>query len=470
MEVILRNIAEMSILLDYEIFVYLYPMKFFRHLRKGISLRIINFVGLSIMFACMLLSAGYIKRERSYDRHHTHIDRIVRMTIQFNNEPIDGRVVGNTVYPILQQIPEIEQVVKMNNIHTAVLTHQGARRVVNNFYAVSRDFLHLFDITLLHGQKEEALQQRGQAIISESFARQLFGEIDPPERFQASPLHIGGRQFRDTVFVSGIYKDMPQTSHFNTDILVHLPDEINVYAYVYLLLKEHTDIDALAQKITGLFREVESYRSENARILLTPLADIHLHSRNLREMSVNGNIHYVYLLLGANILLLIVVLFNLWLNASLIFSHHRRYYQLLRLHGAPSSKVFKDEAMSATLLGVLSIATGTSVAFCLLSFGGMAVDISLLLTIVLCLLFLSLVIAISLIPALKGMATTLFLHTGNHLKPLRFSYANVKYMLTAQYAVLMVVTIVAFGINKQMNMVKDTQVGGNRQNILVMGE
>jgi len=36
------------------------------------ALRTVNFAGLSVMFACLLLSAGYIKRELSYDRHHAN--------------------------------------------------------------------------------------------------------------------------------------------------------------------------------------------------------------------------------------------------------------------------------------------------------------------------------------------------------------------------------------------------------------
>ena len=184
----------------------------------------------------------------------------------------------------------------------------------------------------------------------------------------------------------------------------------------------------------------------------------------------NGNIYYLYLIIGANALLLIVVLFNLWLNASLIFSHNRRYYKIARLLGAPASAVFKDEALSALLLGVLSIVAGVSAAFYIGSFGKMPVQISFFETGVLCLVFLTMTVAISLIPALKGITSTLFLNTAHDWKPVNFSYSNVKYMLTIQYAVVMIVVILAFGINKQMNLVKDTQVGGNERNILVMAE
>ena len=446
-------------------------MNIFKHFRKNISLRAVNFAGLSIMFACLLLSAGYIRRETSYDRHHANADRIVRMSLQFDDKPVDGRIWGNKLDAdaLLQQIPEIDRTVKMYNVPYAVLHYQGKHRVVNDFYAVNRDFLHTFDFPLLHGNKDEALQRRGQALISESFARQLFGELNFDE-IQMSEISVDSRRFADTVvFVSGIFKDIPETSHFHTDILLHLPDDFEHFAYTYLLLKNQTDNRALAQKITTLIEEKELYQPSKTRVLLMPLTDIHLHSHNLREMSVNGNIHYIYLIVGANALLLAVVLFNLWLNASLIFFHSRRYYQILRICGAPTSAVFKDEALAALLLGVLSIIAGIVAAFCVSSAvaplnpplwrkGGLMV------------MFLLSVVTVSLLPALKNISYTLFLNTNIDLKPLRFSYKNVKWMLTAQYAVVMIVVILAFGINKQMNLVRDTQVGGNRRNILVMNE
>jgi len=445
-------------------------MKFFRRFRKNSSLRMVNFAGLSIMFACLLLSAGYIKRELSYDRHNVHADRIMRLTLQFDDNPVDGRIWGNAIDPVLQQLPEIDRTVKMYNVPTAVMSFQGEHRVVNDFYSVTGEFLRVFDVPLLHGDKDEALQRQGQLLISETFARQLFGELSYDE-IQVSEILIEGQRIeKQSLFISGIFKDFPETSHFRTDILVHLPDEQELYTYRYLLLKNQTDIKTLTKKITALIEEKELFQPSKTRALLMPLTAIHLHSRNLREMSVNGNIHYIYLIVGANALLLIVVLFNLWLNASLIFSHNRRYYQILRICGASSSEVFKDEALTALFLGISSIMTGILAAFYVLSFGAMPVQISFSETVVLCLIFLLLVVAVSLLPALKGITTTLFLNTGHDIMPLRFSYANVKWMLTVQYAVVMVVIILAFGINKQMNLVKNTQVGGNERNILVLNE
>jgi putative ABC transport system permease protein len=71
---------------------------------------------------------------------------------------------------------------------------------------------------------------------------------------------------------------------------------------------------------------------------------------------------------------------------------------------------------------------------------------------------------------MKSISLTQFLNTSIDLKPVRFSYSNIKYMLMAQYAVVMIIVILSFGINKQMNLVKTSQAGGNSSTILVTTE
>lgn len=55
----------------------------FRQLKRNISLRVVNIVGLAVMFACILLSWSYIKQELNYDTHHAKADRIVRMSVGY---------------------------------------------------------------------------------------------------------------------------------------------------------------------------------------------------------------------------------------------------------------------------------------------------------------------------------------------------------------------------------------------------
>ena len=442
---------------------YVVCMNIFKHFKRSLSLRLVNLVGLSMMLACLLLSAGYIQRELRYDRHHAQAERIVRLSLQFDNEPVDGRLFGNALDEILRQLPEVAQTVKMFQVKTAVLSCQGKQHVVKDSYLVSPEFLQTFDLTLLQGSKDEALQNPNQALISESLALQLFGAVHGDISQMSFQIQ------NETVMVSGIYKDLPETSHFQADMLSLLYEDFQGYIYTYLLLHSaQTDLPALEQKISEHIAQEELYGPVKAKALLMPLSDIHLYSHNLREMSVNGNIYYIYLVVGANLLLWVVVLFNLWLNASLIFSYRRRYYQILSMCGASSSKVLKDEGLLALLLGLLSLLVGGAAALYILASGALPGQLSLPMGLLLCLIFLVSVLAVSLLPVAKGLSQALFLNTHVDAKPLRFSYANVKYMLVGQYAVVMLVVVLALGMNKQMNLVKDTQTGGNAREVLVL--
>jgi putative ABC transport system permease protein len=422
-----------------------------------------------VIFACLILSYIYIKKEWSYDRFNKNAGRMVRFSIQYDNNPVDGRISefasGNQ---LIADIPEIEDVVFLDKINTGVLTHNGKDLVVNNFYFVSSNFFKVFDYKLLQGDGT-VLDSPEKALVSERFAKQLFGDESPI----GQEIHLDGRQSGDrTVFVSGIFENFPETSHFHTDLIVSQNDKGGKdWLYVYLLLNKHTDVNKLNRTLAARLDELYKNRSQKAAPVITPLTDIHLHSHVQRELEPNGHIYYLYLVLGANMLLLAIVLFNLWLNAGLIFSYNRKFYQLLRLNGASSTVVLKDESLLALALGGLSIVVGGIIAYSLFPYLQVPFSIiSPLEILIISDLFLLLVLFISVLPVITGMSTTLFLNGTSDLRPGYFSLSKVKFMLIAQYCMVMFIVIVGFGISKQMNLVKTSQVGGKENNILVMEE
>ncbi|GHU63886.1 cell division protein FtsX [Bacteroidia bacterium] len=436
------------------------------YLKKSKSLRIVNLIGLSVIFACLVLSYIYIKKEWSYDRFNKNAERMVRFSIQYDNYPVDGRVSefasGNQ---LIADIPEIEDVVFLDKINTGVLTYNGKSLVVDDFYFVSSNFFKVFDYKLLQGDGS-VLDSPEKALVSERFAKQLFGD----ESSIGKEIHLDGRKCGErTVFVSGVFENFPETSHFHTDLIVSPIQESKDWLYVYLLLNKHTDVNKLNLTLAARLDELYKNGSQKAAPVITPLTDIHLFSHVQRELEPNGNIYYIYLVLGANMLLLAIVLFNLWLNAGLIFSYNRKFYQLLRLNGASSVTVLKDESLLALVLGGLSIVVGGGISFFPYLHFSFSI-ISPLEILIISGLFLLLVLFISVLPVITGMSTTLFLNGAGDLRPGYFSLSKVKFMLIAQYCMVMFIVIVGFGISKQMNLVKTSQVGGKENNILVMKE
>ena len=110
---------------------------------------------------------------------------------------------------------------------------------------MSGNFLDVFDLRLIDGDPRTALDTPDKVILSRSYARRLFGEAPAVGRELTM---AGGRLYADRrVFVGGVYEDLPETSHFHSDLFVRLPDEdAGMFTYVYLLLSPGTRPDAVA--------------------------------------------------------------------------------------------------------------------------------------------------------------------------------------------------------------------------------
>ncbi|GAB6122023.1 FtsX-like permease family protein [Dysgonomonas termitidis] len=438
-----------------------------RRFLKSKSLRIINLLGLTLIFACILVSYTYIKRELSYDKFYSNAHRIARMTLSYDNNTADGRIYGISAKQIWQNIPEIEDEFKLELVNTAILNHNGNKQVLNNLFFASENLLNILDIPLIEGNSKEAFSSPESVIISECLAHQLFGRTD----VIGEKIELSSRRIESTVrFISGVFKNMPENTHFHSDIIIHKDDFDNSFYYTYLLLKDGYDLTDIQSRLTANFKS-QNPDNENAVISLMPMTDIHLHSHLLREMETNGNIYYVYLIAGVNLLLLIIVLFNLWLNSSVIFSYNKRYYQLLRMNGASSSAVIKDEIWVSLLLGVISILAGKLLSVFIGSYFSISFSaLSLSETIIIALLFILFTIFVSLLPILINMSATIFLNEQTDLQQSRFSISNVKYMLIVQYSIVLFIIIVGIGINNQMALIRNTQVAGNNDSILVFEE
>jgi putative ABC transport system permease protein len=446
-----------------------YMRRLLKRLNKSKSLRGVNLAGLSVIFAGLLLSIVYIKKEWSYDRFHANADRLVRYSYQTENQPSEARIWGISPNdPEISGIPGIEESVFLVKAETGLLEYQGEKQVLSDFYQASRNFFEVFSFPLLAGDKARVLEGAGKAVVSERFARRLFGNESPIGK----ELTVSGRRINTSrVFVSGVFKDFPETSHFHTDFILSHPEETYYITYIYLLLHPSARPEEVGQLIAKQLEKENRETGLNRMPRLTPLTDIHLRSHLARELEPNGDILYIYLVAGANLLLLVVVLFNLRLNAGLIFAYNRRYYQLLRLNGASSLEVVKDESLLALLLGIASILLGGLACYALGPYLGVSLSVLVGRELVaLCGLFLFLVWLASIQPVFAGLPATLFLNTKTDTKPARFSSSSLGIMLMAQYSMVMFIVIMSFGISKQIRRIQSLQVGGLEENVLVMKE
>lgn len=440
----------------------------FRRFLKGITLRSVNILGLSVIFTCLLISAVFIHRELTFDRFHSKADRIVRLQVDGEGVHFGARVINEGMEKLPEAIPEIERMVSLLKINTAVVECGADKQSVNDVYYASPDFFDLFDFHLVEGDTATALKSPDNVILSRHMAALLFGE----EQALGKTVRIFGRKaVPKELTVTGIFEDMPANSHFHTDILISNPDLYAGLAYVYLLLPEHTALQEAAKKIENVLKKAPGDETRQLSVTLMPLTDIHLYGHESGEMEVNGDIKYVYLLISSNLLLLVVVLFNLWLNSKVIFLNNRKYYQLVKLNGASSGVVFADEFALAAVSCCPAIGLGFGLAFYVASLFDLSF-IPFLRTdwfVGLSVVFILLILAVSVLPVVVWFSSRA-LSSASSLLPKVVHFGGMKYMLVVQYAVVIAVLILTTGISRQIELIKTLQPGGEERHILVMEE
>lgn len=438
-----------------------------RRLSKSKGLRLINIAGLSLLFACLLISYAHIRWEMSFDKMFTHSGQIARLSLGFDGQPADGRIYMKEYDKNLKKYPEITDVLTLSNLYSGLLTLPGEKIRVDNLFLASNNFFSFFDTEFIAGTLPSAFDSNGKVVISDKLALRLFGKTD----VIGKTIDIENRRLNNKQrIISGVYKQFPLNAHFHPNIIICNNGVFDdQYAYYYLKTAKNTDLELLSKNLAkDYLKKNQGIRTVDAS--LTPLTDIHLRSRVLREIEPNGNIDYVYLIAAVNLLLLVVVLFNLWLNSNVIFTSNRRHYFLLRINGAGPTDILRAEISVSLLLGTSSLLLGTAIALITSRWFGLPLDFLSIPEILLLSFGLLLsVVVVSALPCFADLIKKSKLSI-NQNKNQRFSYSGVKYMLVVQYTIVFFILIQSFVMHQQMNLIAKEQIGANRDSILVMQE
>lgn len=313
----------------------------FRNLFKNKVYSFINIFGLAVGLASCIIILLYVTHELSYDKHHENADRIYRVTTHidfagnFGEYAAAPAPMGPT---LLTDFPEVETMVRLRprGGYTIRLGDQYIKE--EGFVFADPSMFEVFTIPFLHGDQAEALTRPNTMAISEEIALKYFGTTDA----------VGETiTLLDTfdLEVTGVYENMPETSHFKFNFLISMPTIdladnsmwLSNNFRTYILLREGTDpeqfeenfeiikktyIEPQLQQFMGVTLEEFEAAGNRAEYRLQPLTDIHLHSDLIGEFRANGNIMYVYIFSGLAVFILLLACIN-FMNLSTARSSQR---------------------------------------------------------------------------------------------------------------------------------------------------
>lgn len=282
---------------------------------KGYSL--VNIAGLAIGLACTVIIFLWVQDQRSFDRFHEKGDQIYRM--YYTNKAFEGSAIylpGPLTEYLKENYPEIVEATNYKQWKRKVAV--GDKSYLSTGSYVDPSFLKMFTFPFVKGDPNTALSNPNSVVITEDLAQKLFGEEDPLGKIVS--YYVFSQKI--DLEVTGVVQNVPRNSHLQFDFLI--PYEIgydwmktwnNNSGWIYVMLNRNSSYHDLSEKVAGVLK---IHRPESADVLhLQPLKEIHLYLPG-----GTGLIVYVYIFSVMALIVLMIACVN-FMNLSTARSEKR---------------------------------------------------------------------------------------------------------------------------------------------------
>jgi putative ABC transport system permease protein len=341
-----------------------------RNMKRHKGYTFINISGLAIGMACCILILLYVTDELSYDKFHKNRDRIYRINA-ISSIGVTSRQYA-TVPPALapglaDSIPEIEASTRLMEIPSLRGRYNDNSIEIADCFFVDSAFFNIFTHEFVEGAPESVFENPGSIVITEETADQIFGDVSP----MGKTIDLGNSRLAQ---ITGVIKNVPKNSHIQFNALLPLsfirdqngnPVDFSDAAYfcewyAYLLLREGALVGDVEKKVMETADEKwgDLYREKGTtrQYPLQKLTDLHLKSKCEYEPGNPGDINTVYLFSAIALFVLFIACFN-FINLSTARSANRaREVGMRKVMGSQKSQIvrqFLSESIIMSIFGLL---------------------------------------------------------------------------------------------------------------------
>lgn len=467
-----------------------------RNFWKTKSISIINILGLSLGIALCLIIALFVRNELSYDRHFLNSERIYRVT---SDIVFGGNALNMTFAPapmaeaLVEEIPEVEASVHFRNQGSFLIKRYEDNIKENKVIFAGKDFLEVFDIPLVQGNKRGALDEPNTMLISQSMADKFFkGE----NAVGQSLVLDNSTDYK----VTAVYEDIPENSHFDFHVLLAaegLPEAKSPHwlgnnFQTYILVRPNADQQEMNQKIaamadkhlTPLLKQVmgedftlEKFRESGNRVeyALQPLLDIHLHSDLLGEFKANFSITYVYLFVAIAIFILLIACINFMNLATAKSSSRAKEVGIRKSMGSDRADLVFQFMTETFLMSLISFVLAVFIASFLLPFFNDLAARNLVLPVESIGFYASLLIGSILVGFIAGIYPSIFLSGFKPVKVLKGDISNGMKSVTVrsslvvfQFSISIILIFSTIVLFSQMRFIQNKNLGFSKDQVIMV--
>ena len=277
-----------------------------RNLLRNRTYTFINIFGLALGISSALVLFKFINYHKGFDKHLTHYDelyRFVRLESSANNVEHDIGMPMPFAKAFTNDYPDVGTVAMVQYARDVQLSVTNPLGDVNKFRErggvafVKQPFFELFDVEMIVGNKETALANPDQIILSESLVERYFGFTSTNV---ASALGLTVRlDNQSDLIVSGVMRDMPKSTDIPYKALVSFSAAEDIFPLfdeenwgsvssntnVYLLKSPEVTVESINAKLKDVITKYLPDEVGNEAYSLQPMSDVHFNTlyTNLTE-------------------------------------------------------------------------------------------------------------------------------------------------------------------------------------------
>lgn len=475
----------------------------YRSLLKNKAYSLINISGLTVGIACCLLISLYVKDEMSYDNFFDDSDRIYRVALErkyptntrfFGSSPVNLATVLGENYPEVEEAGRLHRLFFQNEI---VVTIGDKTFIEDKYLFADSSFFDVFSFNFIEGNRNSALDAFNKVVITESTAKRFFG--DGPALNKIYQIDTS------RYIVAGVVEDVPTNSHMEFDILgstealgflnqaASTNNWISPWLFTYIKLKEGVSEKAfeaklpdmvktygLASILTSLSLTEEEYPDSGNDFVyfLQPVTDIHLKSNLDVEIKANSDITYVYLLIAVVGFILMISCINFINLATARSTERAKEVGVRKVLGSRRSLLVKQFLTESNLIAFIALIIAIALVWLILPSFNSLVGKDLGLQIlgnptVLAALLLS----VFMIGSLAGLYPATVISSINSALVLKGQYHSSSKGIWLRNALIVFQFFISISmisgmllLDKQMNFLRNKQLGFERENLIVLSQ
>ena len=448
---------------------------YFTFLSRNKAYTAVDVFGLAVSLMFVIIIGLYTWQQFSIDRQHSKAKRIYNIGLCLN----DGAWhTANCHHGVLRYLrshyPEIEQ--------TCGFTAGGLKLKDNgnfvNMYVLQADstFFSMFDFPILQGDRRTCLAQKGNIVLTESFARRFFGTDDVVGRTLTT---ADNEHFR----VTGVVKDFDNTiidkriqgvidfsyTKNGANMDEYFPQMVDITgAASFVQVREGSDFAAKQKDVDAFFQTFwPGYHP-----ILTRLDKLYFSGLNYFILQL-GNYTFVKILFAVGLVILLFSIMN-YVNLTVAQSGYRaREMATRRLFGCQKRAVGANMFMESLVMCLLSLVIAVALAYVFTPYAsrllGTKLDLGMLtspFTVAITAAFIIIVsIAAGVLPAtILSRVKPIEVVRGTFRKQTKMLFSRV--FITVQNVITIVMLACSLIMSTQMRHLTKAPLGFNTENII----